>query len=81
MLDTKERVSELLKAEHIREYLTEKGREIVAEIDKNLHTQNQVPVANTEEERFINMIVGGLEICAFDKLSREKEAQRNFERV
>lgn len=54
MLDSKKEVAELIKAGHLREYLTAKGREIAAEGDKNRQTMNPSPVANAEE-RIINI--------------------------
>lgn len=56
-------MAELIKAGHLREYLTEKGREIAAEVNKNQQTHNQALVANAEDERVINMIIRGSEIC------------------
>lgn len=43
--DLRKKVPELIKARHLQEYLTEKGREITTEVDNNRHTQNQALVA------------------------------------
>lgn len=47
---TLKNVVELITTKHLRKYLTEKGKKIAAEADKNLKTNNRGPVATTKEE-------------------------------
>lgn len=69
----KREVAELIKVENLREYLTEKGRKIVAEADKNWQAQNQVLVANAEEDKVININVGGSEICGLTSSTAKRK--------
>lgn len=69
----KREVAELIKDGHLREYLTEKGREIAVEADKNWQSLNLTPVANAEEEKVINMIAGGSEICRLTRLAAKSK--------